>query len=113
MTTVEKLEVVLNVSRKHYQRHRRPHFCQYSGCPRSRHGLGFSTDRDLDQHIRSKHQQQGVLFCHFSECQEKGRKFIRSDNFGVHLNRVHGIGKDEIKEIIQRSVIMWILSEPS
>lgn len=113
MTTIEKLKVVLNVSRKHYQRHRTPHVCPYPNCPGRGHGLGFSTVRDLDRHIRSKHQEQGVLFCHFGECQEKGKKFTRSDNFRVHLNRCHGIGKDEIEGIIQRSVMMWMLSEPS
>ncbi|ELR04044.1 hypothetical protein VC83_06124 [Pseudogymnoascus destructans] len=98
-----------SVLRKHDLRHKKPFICSYPDCPGSGHGQGFGTVNDLDRHIRSKHPEGKVsgrpiqLFsCHFSECQEKGRKFTRSDNFGVHLDRCHGMEKDEIKGIIQR-----------
>ncbi|KFY49018.1 hypothetical protein V495_00831 [Pseudogymnoascus sp. VKM F-4514 (FW-929)] len=100
--TCKKVVKTQSALRKHDQRHRKPYICQYPNCPGSGQGQGFGTVNDLDRHIRSKHREQDVLFCHFSECQEKGRKFTRSDNFGVHLTRCHGIEKDEVKEIIQR-----------
>ncbi|KFX94293.1 hypothetical protein O988_06384 [Pseudogymnoascus sp. VKM F-3808] len=100
--TCKKVVKTQSALRKHDQRHRKPYICDYPNCPGSGQGQGFGTVNDLDRHIRSKHRERDVLFCHFSGCQEKGRKFTRSDNFGVHLTRCHGIEKDEVKEIIQR-----------
>ncbi|OBT69220.1 hypothetical protein VE03_01842 [Pseudogymnoascus sp. 23342-1-I1] len=106
--------------RKHDQRHRKPFICPHSGCPGSGHGQGFGTANDLDRHIRSKHgdgEAYGrpcqMFSCHFSECQDKGRKFTRSDNYGVHLNKCHGMKKDEIKGIIQRKKEQYRLGAPS
>ncbi|KFZ11123.1 hypothetical protein V502_07746 [Pseudogymnoascus sp. VKM F-4520 (FW-2644)] len=106
--------------RKHDQRHKKPFICSYSGCPGSGQGQGFGTANDLDRHIRSKHREGEVygrpsqLFsCHFSECQEKGREFTRSDNFGVHLDRCHGMKRDEIKGIIRRKKEQYRLGGPS
>ncbi|KFX99399.1 hypothetical protein V490_01813 [Pseudogymnoascus sp. VKM F-3557] len=101
--TCNKVVRTQSALRKHFERHSRPHVCPYSNCLGSGAGRGFGTVNELDRHIRSKHQKQDVLLCHFSACKEKGRKFTRSDNFRVHLNRYHGIGKDEAKEIVQRA----------
>ncbi|KFY21647.1 hypothetical protein V493_07240 [Pseudogymnoascus sp. VKM F-4281 (FW-2241)] len=95
--------------RKHDQRHRKPFICPHIGCLGSGNGQGFGTINDLERHIGSKHRKgevfgrpNQVFSCHFSECRDRGRTFTRSDNFGVHLNRCHGMNKDEIKGIIQR-----------
>ncbi|KFY13413.1 hypothetical protein V492_03297 [Pseudogymnoascus sp. VKM F-4246] len=95
--------------RKHDQRHKKPFICSYPNCLGSGKGLGFGTINDLERHIKSKHREGEVfgrpvqLFsCHFRECQEKDRKFTRSDNYGVHLQRCHGMKKDMIRGLIQR-----------
>ncbi|KFY87681.1 hypothetical protein V498_07058 [Pseudogymnoascus sp. VKM F-4517 (FW-2822)] len=106
--------------RKHDQRHRKPFKCPHPGCPGSGNGQGFGTVNDLDRHTRSKHGDGEVyglpcqvFSCHFRECQEKGRKFTRSDNYGVHLNKCHGMKKDDIKRIIQRKKEQYRLGDPS
>lgn len=108
---MEKPNIVLRIFRKHDQRHKKAFTCSYPNCPKSGQGQGFGTINDLNRHIRSKHQEaeadgrpSQVFSCHFPECQEKVRKFTRPDNYGVHLNRCHGMNKVDIKGIIQRLV---------
>ncbi|OBT71389.1 hypothetical protein VF21_09488 [Pseudogymnoascus sp. 05NY08] len=117
--TCNKAVKTPSVLRKHYQRHKKPFICPHPGCPGSGRGQGFGTTNDLDRHIRSKHPEGEVsgrpiqvFSCHFSECQEKGRKFTRSDNFGVHLDRCHGMNKDEIRGIIRRKKEQYRLGDP-
>ncbi|KFZ18833.1 hypothetical protein V501_00998 [Pseudogymnoascus sp. VKM F-4519 (FW-2642)] len=118
--TCNKAVKTPSVLRKHYLRHKKPFICPYPDCPGSGHGQGFGTVNDLDRHIRSKHPEGEVsgrrpiqvFSCHFSECQEKGRKFTRSDNFGVHLNRCHGLNGDEVKGIIRRKKEQLRLEDP-
>lgn len=81
-----------NASRKHKQKHEKPHHCDVPGCIRTE---GFSTPNDVDRHKRSCHPEQranGKYYrCIVQGCRKKEKKWPRADNFRQHLKRVHGV----------------------
>lgn len=81
-----------SASRKHKQKHEKPHHCDVPGCTRVE---GFSTPNDVDRHKRSCHPEtraNGKCYrCIIPTCRKKEKKWPRADNFRQHLKRVHNV----------------------
>jgi hypothetical protein len=85
-------------------RHSKSFTCNEPGC--NRKDVGFGTKNDLNRHKRSKHKISVATtqsyMCAAQSCADKKKIWLRLDNFGQHIDRMH---KDEDKtDLIKRYV---------
>jgi hypothetical protein len=90
------LELILNASSKHMDKHERPYRCTIDGCD---HAQGFTSKGDLSRHERIVHKlrsaQGSLLFCDEPDCARgpgggTNAGFSRKDNLADHMLRKHG-----------------------
>lgn len=90
--------------KKHMSRHTRPHRCRASNCEKT-----FSTNNDLERHMKSVHKiapRSGTdksYRCAALNCSKKDKLWPRLDNFRQHCSRIHK-GED-IDELVRKSEV--------
>jgi hypothetical protein len=111
----------LTLYRKHDLRHRKPFFCQVSGCSRTE---GFSTSNDLERHTMSKHPSTALATtqgakkfrCLVPGCKSSEKAWPRLDNFRSHLKRVHGNSlhtDDDYDDLVRRGEFLDVGRGPN
>ncbi|KAE9371987.1 HET-domain-containing protein [Stipitochalara longipes BDJ] len=106
--------------KKHDLRHRKPFFCQVSGCPRTE---GFSTSNDLERHTMSKHPSNALATtpgvkkfrCLVPGCKSSEKAWPRLDNFRSHLKRVHGSSlrtDDDYDDLVRKGEFLDVGTAP-
>ncbi|KAI9712930.1 MAG: hypothetical protein M1828_001526 [Chrysothrix sp. TS-e1954] len=88
--------------KKHVAKHLKLYSCTMPGCRRK---TGFTTNNDLERHVKSVHNHfepgAKVYHCVSESCAGKRKWWPRQDNFKQHLERMH---KDENHdELLKRS----------
>lgn len=85
----------------------RPDFtCPYTDCEYYKAGNGFRLLNELVRHKRDAHGELSIgknYICRRGSCAEKPRLWGRSDNFRLHLERIHKLNigpEDDLAEYL-------------
>jgi hypothetical protein len=89
-------------SSKHMRMHEKPFRCNYLGCT---YHNGFTTQNDLDRHLKSKHlggidSKSKSWQCVGKGCKSPAKIWPRFDNFKQHVTKMHS--KENARELIER-----------